>query len=1157
MAAAATPAAYAASSPIHRPREGSESGGGGFASLELSASADSYTAIVFGASGDLAKKKTYPALFELFCKGLLPRSLKIFGYARSAINDDAFRATLRGYLKVDGLEEQAAQFLENCFYRNGTGYDDAKGFTALVREAAETETGRAANRLFYLAVPPTVFSMAGALIKNHGMSATGWNRVVVEKPFGKDSASSAKLSAALSAHFSEDQIYRIDHYLGKEMVQNLMVLRFGNAVFEPIWNRHYVKMVTITFKEDFGIPGRAGYFDQYGIIRDVMQNHLMQVLSLVAMEPPVTLAAEDVRDEKVKVLRATQPIREEDIVVGQYKSNGEPGINSYHDEDGVPADSRTPTFATAVVYIQNQRWTGVPFVLKSGKALNERKAEVRVQFRDSPHFLYTSGDAGTAVEPIKATPADVRRGVAPPGAPTASTPPFPAAAGAASPRSPPMSAAGMSAGLPALSLGATASAAGRGYDGSWLCAPILGPTNELVIRIQPDESVYLKMMSKMPGLDNTLESSELNLSFKKRYPGRKSPEAYARLIFDVLRGDQSQFVRNDELAAAWAIFTPILHRLEGGPGYEHLPPISIEPYRFGDRGPQASDQLLNRLGFKYDPAYSSSWNRHAEPATMRAVREELSLPLLQLESVLRSFQDEMLKGLADNTPRASTVRQIYTYMDDRLTGREEGSFWGLDIGGTNIRLVKYTVAKGAAPVRVVSKGPQFDTKGVYKKTIPHTVKVASGKELFNWLADACIEAGVGAAESIGFCFSFPYLQTGLNRGFLLYWTKEFSNPGVALDDAPDADADAVARLEVANLLETALAAKGTPASVVAVVNDTVGTLVSGLRLDAATTIGLILGTGTNACYIEEKSRITKLPAGVGSSGKGVVCMEWGGFSAGTEEFQLPTPAERLLPLADFDLQVLSETAQPGRQVFEKLISGKYLGAIARAAIIKLFHAGEVFQLSGISADACDLLTPLRGASKAALHAAASAAADSDAGVVDAEDSHGPLSTRMLFSIVKDLSPTGSTTRTILKSLGVARATAQDVYVVREVCKLVARRAARLVGMALSAVLRHIKADRGVDGDCAQPAVVAVDGSVFEHNTDFVVDSGREGFKSWVLEAMGELGVRAELSAIDSASFEGAAVVAAIAARRVAEGETSQTLEQAAAACIAERSSSSS
>jgi hexokinase len=867
------------------------------------------------------------------------------------------------------------------------------------------------------------------------------------------------------------------------------------------------------------------------------------------MEPPVTLAAEDVRDEKVKVLRSTQPIREEDIVVGQYKSNGEPGVNSYLDEDGVPADSRTPTFATAVIYIQNQRWTGVPFVLKSGKALNERKAEVRVQFRDSPHFLYTTGDAGTAVEPIRATPADVRRASVGAGGPSA------AAAGSASPRSPAAGGSTPPAGVPAMGASASApSMAGRGYDGSWLCAPILGPTNELVIRIQPDESVYLKMMSKMPGLDNTLESSELNLSFKKRYPGRKSPEAYARLIFDVLRGDQSQFVRNDELAAAWAIFTPILHRLEGAPGFEHLAPISLEPYRFGDRGPQASDQLLNRLGFKYDPAYSSSWNRHAEPATMRAVREELSLPLLELERVVRAFQEEMLKGLADNSPRASTVRQIYTYMDDKLTGREEGFYWGLDIGGTNIRLVKYSVVKGSAPVRVVSIGDQFDASGVYKKTIPHAVKVATGKELFAWLADACIEAGVAADEAIGFCFSFPYLQTGLNRGFLLYWTKEFSNAGVALDEVPDADADAMAQLEVANLLEAALASRGTAASVVAVVNDTVGTLVSGLRLDSATTMGLILGTGTNACYVEDKSRITKLPAGVPRTGKGVVCMEWGGFSAGAEEFELPKQEERLLPLTDFDIQVLSETAQPGRQVFEKLISGKYLGAIARAAIIKLFHAGEVFQASGIAADSCDLLTPLGGASKGALHAAASAAAEADAGVPDAEDSHGPLSTRMLFAIVKDLSASGAETRAILKSLGVRDASSQDVYITREVCKLVARRAARLVGMALSAVLRHIGADRGVDGNCAQPAVVAVDGSVFEHNTDFVVDSGREGFKSWVLEAMGELGVRAELSAIDSASFEGAAVVAAIASRRVSEGEAPQTLEQAAAACHSERSS---
>lgn len=702
-------------------------------------------------------------------------------------------------------------------------------------------------------------------------------------------------------------------------------------------------------------------------------------------------------------------------------------------------------------------------------------------------------------------------------------------------------------------LSASASAA-RGFDGSWQTAPVLGPTNELVVRIQPNESVYLKMMTKVPGLDNTLQSSELNLSFKTRFPGRKSPEAYARLVFDVLRGDQSQFVRDDELAAAWSIFTPILHRLDGGPGYEHLHPVTIEPYRFGERGPAASDRLLNRLGFKYDPAYSPSWNRHAESKTMRAVREELSLPVVELERVARAFTEEMHKGLRDNSPSASTIRQIYTHMDDHLTGREEGSFWGLDIGGTNIRLVEYTVAKGHTPERVRHKGAHFDDQGVYKKSIPPAIKAASGQELFAWLADACIEAGVKASDAIGFCFSFPYLQTGLNRGFLLYWTKEFVNAGVALDDEPSADEAAIAKREVSGLLEAALAERGVPASVAAIVNDTVGTLVSGLRLDSSTTIGLILGTGTNACYMEDKSRIEKLPDWVDKTGNGVVCMEWGGFSAGAAEHELPRESERLLPLNDFDLQVLAETAQPGRQVFEKLISGKYLGAIARAVLMRLHANGEAFTEAAGSL----LLRPLRSRnaaqadSSSSSASAAAAAAEDEAEGLDAEDSHGPLSTRMLFTIVKDLTASGAHTRAVLRRLGVRRATTQDVYLTREVCKLVARRAARLVGMGLAAILRHIGAGKGLGGDCSKPAVVAVDGSVFEHNCDFVVDAGHEGFKSWVLEAMGELDVRAELTAIDSASFEGAAVVAAIASRRTAEGDTPQSLERAAAVCFAER-----
>jgi len=324
--------------------------------------------------------------------------------------------------------------------------------------------------------------------------------------------SSTVLSREMGALFDEEQVYRIDHYLGKEMVQNLMVMRFANLVWEPLWNRHHIANITITFKEDIGTEGRGGYFDEFGIIRDVMQNHLLQILALVAMEPPVTLSAEDVRDEKVKVLRQCIPIAFDDMVTGQYGTDPTGTKAGYLDDAGVPKDSVTPTFAAAVIHIKNTRWNGVPFILKCGKALNERKAEIRIQFKANPSSIY--GDA---------------------------------------------------------------------------------KRNELVLRVQPDEAVYMKFMAKVPGLSEEMTQTELDLTYKQRFDARL-PDAYERLIYDVLRGDHNLFVRVDELEAAWKIFTPVLH---------HIEKQKVKPsvYQFGSRGPQAADDLSKRYGFERTEGY--------------------------------------------------------------------------------------------------------------------------------------------------------------------------------------------------------------------------------------------------------------------------------------------------------------------------------------------------------------------------------------------------------------------------------------------------------------------------------------------------------------------------------------------------------------------------
>ncbi|XP_026683933.1 glucose-6-phosphate 1-dehydrogenase [Diaphorina citri] len=301
------------------------------------------------------------------------------------------------------------------------------------------------------------------------------------------------------------------------MVQNLMTMRFGNRIFTPTWNRENIASVMITFKEPFGTQGRGGYFDEFGIIRDVMQNHLLQILSLVAMEKPATIHPDDIRNEKVKVLKCIPPLQLEDVVLGQYTGdpNGEGDAKyGYLDDKTVPPGSNTPTFASAVLKIKNERWDGVPFILRCGKALNERKADIRIQYTDVP------GDI---------------------------------------------------------------------FEGKT-------KRNELVMRVQPGEAVYVKMMTKTPGMSFDMEETELDLTYGSRYKNAKLPDAYERLLLDVFCGSQMHFVRADELSEAWRIFTPILHQIE----QENVRPI---PYKYGSRGPVEADKLLAENNFKYYGSY--------------------------------------------------------------------------------------------------------------------------------------------------------------------------------------------------------------------------------------------------------------------------------------------------------------------------------------------------------------------------------------------------------------------------------------------------------------------------------------------------------------------------------------------------------------------------
>lgn len=479
--------------------------------------ADTHIFIIMGASGDLAKKKIYPTIWWLFRDGLLPEDTYIVGYARSRLTVADIRKQSEPFFKAAPEEKPK---LEEFFARNSYvagQYNDAASYERLNSHMNALHQGPQANRLFYLALPPTVYEAVTKNIHETCMSQTGWNRIIVEKPFGRDLESSNRLSNHIASLFREDQIYRIDHYLGKEMVQNLMVLRFANRIFGPIWNRDNIACVILTFKEPFGTEGRGGYFDEFGIIRDVMQNHLLQMLCLVAMEKPASTHSDDVRDEKVKVLKCISEVQASNVVLGQYvgNPNGEgEATKGYLDDPTVPRGSTTATFAAVVLYVENERWDGVPFILRCGKALNERKAEVRLQFRDVAGDIFRQ---------------QCKR-------------------------------------------------------------------NELVIRVQPNEAVYTKMMTKKPGMFFNPEESELDLTYGNRYKNVKLPDAYERLILDVFCGSQMHFVRSDELREAWRIFTPLLHQIE----LEKAQPI---PYVYGSRGPVEADELMKRVGFQYEGTY--------------------------------------------------------------------------------------------------------------------------------------------------------------------------------------------------------------------------------------------------------------------------------------------------------------------------------------------------------------------------------------------------------------------------------------------------------------------------------------------------------------------------------------------------------------------------
>lgn len=463
--------------------------------------------VIFGATGDLARRKIFPSLFRRWKAGQIQADSRIFAIGRRRMQPDAFRTmigdALRDFLQAEEWEEEALnEFLQLIdFVRIDVAGED--GWPDL---QAKIEDNAKSVRAFYLSVGPELFGPIAKSLSIHGIALPD-SRIVIEKPFGHDVVSARELNAQLSMYFDEKQIYRIDHYLGKETVQNLMALRFSNALFEPLWNAHHIDHVQITVAESIGVKGRGGYYDQAGALRDMVQNHIMQLLCLIAMEPPSRFDPDSVRDEKLKVIRSLDPIDDSQIVRGQYR--GDDHTPSYQ-EDAGNETSKTESFVALKVGISNWRWAGVPFYLRTGKRLRAQVSEIEVHFKEPPHNIFQN-------------------------------------------------------------------------------AGVL-KSNTLIIRLQPDEGITLNMTIKQPGQGGLrLTQVPLDMTFAEVIDGhaRRMADAYERLIMDVMRGDQTLFMRGDEVEAAWMWIDPII---EAWGKNQSAPYI----YDSGGSGPEASLALMHR-----------------------------------------------------------------------------------------------------------------------------------------------------------------------------------------------------------------------------------------------------------------------------------------------------------------------------------------------------------------------------------------------------------------------------------------------------------------------------------------------------------------------------------------------------------------------------------
>jgi glucose-6-phosphate 1-dehydrogenase len=484
--------------------------------------------VIFGATGDLTHRKLVPALYNVAADGALPPAVSVVGFARRDKTNEVFRKELeeaaRKFSRQKISDDLWAAFASSIFYHRSE-FDALEGYQALAKRLDELDgqRGTRGNRLFYLSAGPDQFPVILENLRKSGLNRArsgSWARVIVEKPFGTDLPSAQRLNELVKEAFSEKDTFRIDHYLGKETAQNIMVMRFANAIFEQLWNARYIDHVQITASEALGVEGRAGYYDKSGALRDMVQNHLLQLLCLTAMEPPAGLDANAIRDEKVKVLKSLRPIRGEDVrkhvVRAQYGAGTVNGkrVPAYRDEQNIKPESVTETYVALHINVDNWRWAGVPFFVRVGKRLPKASTEIAIQFKAAPPVLFHA-------------------------------------------------------------------------DGQTI------DSNALVVRIQPDEGVALRMSAKMPGSSLRIEPVKMDFHYGTSF-GKATPEAYERLLLDAMSGDATLFARRDEVEEAWKFVDAIRATWDENPE-------DLALYAAGTWGPTEADELLKRN--------SATWRR--------------------------------------------------------------------------------------------------------------------------------------------------------------------------------------------------------------------------------------------------------------------------------------------------------------------------------------------------------------------------------------------------------------------------------------------------------------------------------------------------------------------------------------------------------------------